>query len=175
MPRLRPFNDLRSPKQRKVTLSIFSRRLFWVLKHQNRPKNDEVSNFSPFLEVGFEISWFWATHLMVYLSRCGFAQTHYLKYRLRLTHRKRKKENWMSFKPPALLLKMGYFWSIKSRCGRWKNYLITNFFGWELFSSDGSTVGTLGKCISQNVPILVIANIYMYYTQFQGWLYQDRW
>ena len=75
---------------------------------------------------------------MVYLPRYGFAQTHYLKYRLRLTHRKRKKGNWMSFKPPALLLKMGYFWSIKSRCGRWKNYLITIFFGWKLFSSDGS-------------------------------------
>ena len=98
---------------------------------------------------------------MVYLFRYGFAQPHYLKYRLRLTHRKRKKGNWMSFKPPALLLKMGYFWSIKSRCGRWKNYLITNFFGWELFSSDGSTVGTLGTCISQNVPILGIASMYV--------------
>ena len=95
---------------------------------------------------------------MVYLSRYGFAQTHYLKYRLRLTHRKRKKGNWMSLSPPPLLLKIGYFWSIKLRWGRWKNYLETNFFGWELFSSDGSTVGTLGKCISQNVPILVIAN-----------------
>ena len=89
---------------------------------------------------------------MVYLSRYGFAQTHYLKYRLRLTHRKRKKGNWMSLSPPPLLLKIGYFWSIKLRWGRWKNYLMTNFLGWELFPSGGSTVGTLGPCILLNVP-----------------------
>ena len=51
MPRLRPFNDLRSPKQRKVTLSIFSRQLFLVLKYRSRPKNYEVSKFWPSLAV----------------------------------------------------------------------------------------------------------------------------
>ena len=75
MPRLRPFNDLRSPKQRKVTLSIFSRRLFWVLKHQNRPKNDEVSNFWPFLAVNLrktdfypfsDPSWHFLVHFLEY-------------------------------------------------------------------------------------------------------------
>ena len=40
------FDDLRSQKWRKVTLSNFSRRLFWVLKHQNRSINTRVSFFN---------------------------------------------------------------------------------------------------------------------------------
>ena len=97
---------------------------------------------------------------MVYRPRYGLSQTHYLKNRSRLTHRKRKKGNWMSFKPRALLLKIGYVRGIKLQCARWKNYLMANFFGWELFSNGGSTAGTLGQCILQNFLIVVRTNIY---------------
>ena len=141
---------------------IYLFRMF-ILSTYTLKSDDKCKNYQ-----FFTLSWSWhqnililsdfLPHLMVYLPRYGFAQTHYLKYRLRLTHRKRKKGNWMSLSPPPLLLKIGYFWSIKLRWGRWKNYLMTNFLGWELFISDGSMVGTLGTCISQNVPILGIAN-----------------
>ena len=66
---------------------------------------------------------------MVYLPRYGWSQTHYLKYRLRLTHRKRKKWYWICFKPPPLLLKIGYFWSIKSQWGEVKKLLNDKLFG----------------------------------------------
>ena len=98
---------------------------------------------------------------MVYRPKYGLSQTHYQKNRSRLTHRKRKKGNWMSFKPRALLLKIGYLRGIKLQCARWKNYLMTNFLGWELFSNGGSTVGTLGQCILQNFLNVVRTNVYI--------------
>ena len=37
---------------------------------------------------------------------------------------------------------------------------MANFFGWELFSNGGSTVGTLGQCILQNFLNVVQYNVY---------------
>ena len=37
---------------------------------------------------------------------------------------------------------------------------MTNFLGWELFPSGGSTVGTLGPCILLNVPKVGHPNVY---------------
>ena len=36
---------------------------------------------------------------------------------------------------------------------------MTNFLGWELFPSGGSTVGTLGPCILLNVPKVGHTNV----------------
>ena len=40
---------------------------------------------------------------------------------------------------------------------------MTNFLGWELFPSGGSTVGTLGPCILLNVPKVGHPNIYVHF------------
>ena len=77
--------------------------------------------------------------LVVYRPRYGLSQTCNLKNRSRLIPRKRKKGNRMSFKPCALLLKIGCLRGIKLKCAGWKNYLMTNFLRWGLFSSGGST------------------------------------
>ena len=73
-----------------------------------------------------------------------------INHQSRFTHRKRKKGNWMSFKPRALHLKIGYLRGIKLQCARWKNSLMTNVLGWELFSGGVSAAGPLGQCILQN-------------------------
>ena len=91
---------------------------------------------------------------MVFRPRYGLSQTHHLKNRSRLTHRKRKKGNLMSFKPRALLLKIGYLRGIKLQCARGKSYLMANF------SNGGSIVGTLGQCILQNFLNMVQSNIH---------------
>ena len=44
---------------------------------------------------------------------------------------------------------------------------MTNFLGWELFPSGGSTVGTLGPCILLNVPKVGHPNVYTYISKYK--------